>query len=614
MTYELLLSLFILVIPLFGKAINYSESIIFYGGTIAFFLFSLIHPLPKQISKKFLVLEIILTFLFLLSTIFSKNIGFSYYSLFNFIFSLILLNLSLLYIDFHKLLKYFLYFSLFYSTIFLLNKINILSINPDPVLDNVILQIWGHSYLADFLVFPILFLLYQLLNSKFTSKNHRYFYNFSLIYLLLTIFLTNSRAAIIAISVGTIYIVLPHLTKQLKIPFILLIIALASIINFQSFSQNSYIKSYDGRRLEYWQETTKAFLNRPLLGQGPGNFFYINKKYQSTPYTNTNYAHNSFLEYLALNGIFFTLIFFLLIFTSLLYQHRRQPHVFGLALGGLINSFLDPSWNSIGIFCLSLFFIFNGNPLIISSTKKIYSKTRLLSIITLVLISLFFVSKTASDYFFISNQNDLSLRFDPFNLNPRLATLDKNLPSTINLFPNSTSLYLSLIGNKFPNPDNEKYFLKLISLNPKENVEAYSKLAQYYLDLKDFQKLNQLLLVINNNFISNNHPNIKSLSIAKIAYNLALIEWNLKGYSLAIKHFQQAVDLSYGWSHFHIELANAYWHTNQKDKALNQLTVECQKFPSSIKHCQEYLNQNSNLFLEPGNKKFQEYINSLKDN
>ena len=610
MTYELLLSFFILLIPLFGKAINYSESIIFYGGIIAFFLYSLFHPPQKHIRKKFLIFEIILTFLFLLSTIFSKNIGFSYYSFFNFIYCLILLNLSLLYVDFQKLLKYFIYFSLFYSTVFLLNKINILPINPDPVLDNVILQIWGHSYLADFLVFPILFLLYQLLNSKFTSKNHRYFYSFSLIYLLLTIFLTNSRAAIIAISLGTIYIVLPHLTKRLKIPFILLVIALASIINFQSFSQNRYIKSYDGRRLEYWQEATKAFLNTPHLGQGPGNFFYINKKYQSTPYTNTNYAHNSFLEYLALNGIFFTLIFFLLIFSSLLYQYRRQPLVFALALGGLVNSFLDPSWNSVGIFCLSLFFIFYNNSLIITPKNLKLKKISIFSIITLILITSFFLSKTASDYFFITNKPQLSLSLDPFNLNSRLQLLPSYLPSTKILYSHSIQVDHQLI-DATTLPQSESYYYHLFSLNPKENIDLYFKLIQHYSNLNDYQNLNQLLQKIDNNFIYNDYPNTITLPIAKIAYNLALNDWSNKDFSQSIKHFQQAINLSHGWSHFHIELANAYWHTNQKDKALNQLNIECLKFSNSVKHCREYYKDYSQYFLKPGTEGFQNSIKYL---
>lgn len=610
MTFSLLLSCFILIIPIFGKAINYTESLILYGGTILFLLLSLSYPAPKRLTKRFIVTEIILIFLSLVSSIFSQNIGYSYYALFNFIFSLIILNLCLTYLNSKKLSKILLIFSLFYSFIFLLNRFHFIALTPDKSFDNFILQIWGHSYLADFLIFSTPFLLYQLLYSKFSSSNQKYFYYFSLIFILITTLFTNSRSAIIAISISTIYIILPKIAKYLKISFILLIICLATFLNYQSYIQNRNIKSYDGKRLEYWNQAIKAFIDRPLLGHGPGNFFYINKKYQNTLSTNTNYAHNSFLEYLCLNGLPFTLIIFAVIILSLLYQRHHHPLNFVIGLTALTNSLLDPSWNSIGIFCISLFYIFSENPQTISSLPINPKEKSHFSLTIFIFAFLFFLSKTSSDYFFISKQPQLSLYLDPFNLNPRLTLLPQYLPSTLFLYSHNHQVYKELVRT-IPLPQSESFYYQLFSLIPKENISDYGNLAKYYLTSDNLEKLDNLLTLATKNFNPLNFTPQESIPLAQTAYKLSLIDWQKQHYDVAIKHLRLALRFGQSWAVFHVELANAYWHTNQKELALKQLNTECQRAPESVPYCQEYLNTHSQNFLEPGTAEIQDSIKNI---
>lgn len=613
MTFSFLLSYFLLLLPVFGKAINYSESILLYGGTIFLLIFSIFNPPLRQLQKKFVIYQLILVLLSIFSTVFSKNISFSYYGLFNFIFSLIIINMSLCYLDVKKTSKLLTYFSLTYSSIFLLNKYKILTLSLDRSFDDFLPQVWGHSYLADFLIFTIPFLLYKIIYSKsHVLKLKNIFYILSLIFIFIALLLTNSRSAVVALSISTIYIVYPKISKYFRPIFICLIVSFVIFFCYQTLIKNPNIKSVDGNRLEYWHESLKAFIDRPVFGHGLGNFFYINKQYQNIPFTNTNYAHNSFFEFLCLNGLPFTIFFFSIISSSLIYQYQKKPLSFIIALTATINSFFDPSWNSIGIFCISLFYILSENP---SFTKKVQlpydNKNNYLKILVIIIISLFFISKTTSDYLFITNRYSLSIHTDPFNINPRLADLNNNLSSTILLNKNNPSLYISLINNTIPNQNNEKYYSKLIEINPKENISIYSILANYYFDSKNFTKLSALLSSIDKNIVPSNHPISETLPIAKIAYNLAINKWNSNQLDLSIDNLKLATKFSQGWSHFHIELANAYWHNNKKYLAQKQIEKECLKYPNSKKHCLEYLDTYRNYFLQPGTNDFLNIINSL---
>lgn len=603
MTFELLLSCFILIIPLLGKAINYGESLILYGGIVILLSLSLFHHPPRYLTKKFIILETILVLLTLLSTIFSPNIGYSYYGFFNFIFSLILLNLCLSYLETKKLSMFILYFSLFYSLIFLLNKFNFLTLPISSSSDNFILQVWGHSYLADLLIFSIPFLLYQIIYSKFTSPKQKYFYYFSFIFISLITFLTNSRSALIAVTLSTIYIVLPKIPKYLRLLFVFLLISLTVFLNYRIFSQSQKNKTFDGNRFEYWQQAAKAFLDRPLLGYGPNNFFYINKKYENVPFTNTNYAHNSVLEFLCLNGLPFTFLIFYLIALSLLYQQHHYRLNFAIALTVLINSFLDPGWNSMGIFCLSLFFIFTNNHQIVSSSNIKTEKASPYKLIVLILISVFFLSKTTSDLLFVSHKFIPSLYADPFNLNPRLTLLPDFTPSTIFLYSHDFRLYEQLVKIN-PLPTGEKYNYQLFSLLPRENSDVYLKLASYHLQNKNYDAFNELTA----DFLPQFSPNTVPLKALNIIYKAAVTLYPIdKNKSIFL--FELLVKYYPNDGFFQTDLANAYWNNGQIDSAFNSLYL-CLDDVSAHNQCQEYLDihKNNESFNQPGQSDYLDYV------
>lgn len=605
MFFSLLLTLFLVITPIFGKSIDFQESIILYGIIILFFIFSKLRHIPLYfLSKKFILFESTLIILYIISSLFSKNIGFSYYSFFRFIFSLTLLNLCLCNLNNHKLSKFVLLSSMIYGLIFILNKFNLVHLLPRSFNDNFILQIWGHSYLADFIIIAIPITVYKLIYKTPTSLKSKLLYLLSLIFLLTVIILTNSRSAIVSLIIGITFLVIPKIRKIYKPLFYFSIVfAIALFINQILYFQKSSFKSIDGNRLEYWQQALRGFIASPLVGNGPNNFFYINKKYESQPFSNTNYAHNYFLESLALNGIFFTLIFFGFIAFCLKYQFHHQPLNFAIGIITLSNTLLDPAWNSFGIFCLSLFYIFSQNPLIVSSNSPSSSKrlNYIFSSILIILATFYYLSKTAADILYINNHQESSLHFDPFNLDNPLSLDSNHLNFTLAQYSHDIFLFQELT-NTIPLPQSEGYYYQLFSLSPKENLAQYSQLANYYLKTNQQDKLISLLSLIKTNISPANYSQKESIPLAQIYYQTALTQWNNKQFEIAIINFQNALNFSKGWAYFYIELANAYWNSGQKQRAVDLLQIDCQKAQFSQKDCQKYYYDNQDKFPTPGNK------------
>lgn len=601
---------FIFIIPLLGKNIDYSESIIFYSIPSIIFLFLLFKKQKFYLSAKNIIFQLILIVLFLISVLFSKNIGSSYYQFFIFLNTILIVSLTLNIIKPEKFSSGLIISSFIYSIIFLLNKFGILNIIKDPLNDNFILQNWGHSYVVELLVISIPILLHKI----FYLKEKKIIPIAVIIFT--SLFLTNSRSALIALIIISFFLKLKEKKDyRFKTSFIIICVLGLIIGFFQIKQKNQQQKTYDGNRPEYWQQSINGFKKAPILGTGPNTFSYTNKKFQTDVTVVTPYAHNSLLNFLSENGIIFTSILFTLIIIFLYKTSKINNLFFVCGLLSLIYSFIDFSWNSPGIFIISLYLIFYYP---FSKSKNKNNKFTPIYLFIITLIILFFTfSKILSDILFLRKDYQKSISIDPFNINSRLEIIktntkdqlwQKNLETTLKIYNNETIVYENLT-NIISLPESEKYFYKLMELNPENKINLYLKLADFYKD--DNQKFNDIIDNLNN-LIPNTSNNNKKISLSKFYYHYALDLFSTNP-KKSIEYFQKTVYLVPTLGYFHIDLANAFWHTNQKDQAINQLKNICQQYPQSKQQCQEYLqaHQNSN-FNHPGQTDFVEYINILK--
>jgi len=609
MNFSLILTIFLFLIPLIGGALSSAEAFFFYGGVIYLLFISKWADGYRQGTPFLSKYRIILLIFAIISVITSKNVSPSYYYLINLIFISTFLDLILRHVKVKMLFQYLLYFSLLYSFIFLLNKVGLIPLSKDGYGDNFILQVWGHSYLAELLVFPIVTMFYQLI-SKRKVYPYSKLLNYLILLLLITcLFLTNSRSAFITILISILYSIITSLKSvKLKI-FYCLTAILFTFCAYFLLSQNA-TKTIDGNRLEYWHQAYQAFISRPLFGYGPNNFNYINKLFQSRGFTGNNHAHNSPLEYLSTYGLFFTGFFYALIFSALIYQKKHSPLNFILGLTGIVNSLFESSWRSLGILCLSLFFIFYNYPKLYTANKSTHKSSSILKYSLLII----FLSTTLSDLASVNKKYLLSVSLNPFNPNPRINLIRQgiNLKSNSIFLANHINYYNYLINRQEPQPSNLLYFHKIIDLNPRESISEYTLLSRYYYQNKDFDKLKEVLDKVIKYIDIKQFPTNNIMEIAKISYRAGIDCWNESNLNMAMDYLGKAAYFSQGYSHFQIELANAYWHTGNKDLALKQLETECYKYPASIKHCQEYLEGHQNNFLKPGTTDFQDSINNIQ--
>jgi O-antigen ligase len=608
MIRNIILLIYIIYIPIIGKSIDSIELFLFYLPSILLIILEILYNRNKKIlTVRQAWFLIILTFLYITSIIFSKNPGTSYYQLYIFLNVILTTVLAINNLKPQEFKKGLIVSTIVFSVIFILNKLSILPLPTRIYKDNFILQIWGHSYLGDLLILAIPSII-----SLFNSKNYK-IPSLILILVCAVLLLTNSRSAIFALLIGLLLLKPANFTQKI-FKTALLGFAIFSFV-FQFFCIYLKIdskKSLTGNRFNYWQESLLGFKDSPVLGNGPGTFSYINKKYEKFPDI-TNYTHNSFLWFLSENGIFFTLIVFTAIILAIITNYHQDNIFFVTSITSLVHSFFDPTWNSAGILIISLYFIFYHY------LHKKNGRFKWSFFIPVSVLLLLFIVSQASTRILMSQFNyKTTLLFDPINLKARLEIIKSNNPkdmywqsnlaSTIKLFPNETAVYDTLI-NITPFPENEKYYYKLFELSPQENYKRYVELAGLYYQHQLFDKLDELFLQIDRTFNENQLPAIYSFPLSQICYRTALENYK-KNPESSIKLFQESVRLFPMLSHYHIELANAYWNIGYKKEALAQLSV-CQTYLAAKKHCQEYLNEHKNVNLpHPGAPVIVSYINS----
>lgn len=588
--WSIILIIFVLILPSCGKSLDYLESLFFLGIPLIIFLFNITSKKTQsQIPKKDLYLQLTLVLLYLVSTAFSQNIGISYYSLFYFINILFIVNIyQTIRPKYKNLSDSLIFFSLTYSIIFLLNKLKILPLHPKNDQDNFILQIWGHSYLADFIVLSI-----PLVLSKLNLCFKKYFP--ILIIITVALILTNSRSSLIALIFGLFF--LKKINKTVKILLISLTIALITIF-FSTLQTSTTFKSFSGARLQYWQEAIKSFTKSPLFGNGPSTFAETNRLLRNDPREITNHAHSSFLSFLSENGILFTLVFFYYISAQLVFQFKHHRLIFIVCIISLVNSLFDPSWNNFGILTVTLVLLSTPSPKNPFPTPSVNPR-KILLFASLTLF-VFFLSKTTSDLLYLSGSYNSSIIADPFNLNSRLVLVShtsvnspqwqSNTSFLEKYFKNDQKTFQTII-NVQPLPHSEHYYWHLINLDPLNSHPYFQSLFSYYQTTSNFQKINDLQNKLLSIFPLPSKSTKDNLETSKTFYKIGYFYYQNNQIERAVVFFEKAAMFSPLWGFFHLELANAYGLNNQPDKAIYQLSVECQKYSLPTKECRNYLKE-----------------------
>lgn len=586
---------------------DFQESLLFYSLPPLLFLNYLLEFKKNrlQLSPITFFFQGTLIILFLLSTLLSLNPGSSYYYLLSFVNVMLVVNLANIYIvDLDQFFSATVFISLIYSLALIASKLGLIVLAPKGLGDNFVLQVWGHSYLGNFLLLPIAICFHRL------SHNRHIFYTFFLIIFIVALFFSQSRSgvvgAIVAISLTPATVSVQRIFKTLLL--IIFAIALGSLVVFSSSSIAIY-KSTDGSRPVFWRQAISGIRQSPMFGNGPATFNLINRQFKKPGDAITNTPHNSVLELLTNNGFVFTTIFLLYIAWGLKVQFKSRRLLFSIGVGLFFSSLLDSFLSFPGFFTILMIAATYHHSRYYAFSKKNHIPTSLiLGVVSLLIFGLSLL-KTSSDIAYWRKNYTLSLHLDPFNLNSLLQLHDSDsINRMMKIYPREESALLSAI--KYTRlPENIPYLHRLFEVNPQVSPFYYHQLGQYYLDSHNFSSLEILLKKFDFQF-SDKKAIIPQLGIAKLFYNLSLNKWHENKLPEAIELVKKSVVYSGGWSQFHIELANMYWHSNQKELGVSQLKTSCHLYPPSITACEGYLNEQKDDFLSPGSPN---YLDSIED-
>ena len=596
---------YLFLLPLSGKSISDQESFWVYTPAFIFVLGWVVFSKTKKrwLTAIALLAEMVLIILYAISTFYSLNIGISYYQFFNFLTVCLLLNVSGFYLKKEdRLLKTIVFFSILYSLVFLASKFGIVPTKIGVSEDSFILQVWGHSYLADLLILPVLILIYKIDEENWRSLVLLFFFSGILM-------LTNSRSAILATIVGTLFLVFSsrNFTK-IKLGLVLLLIFFLGSMFYRITYYGITQKSIDGSRLEYWQEAVKGFKKSPIIGNGPLTFSDFNRMYRPSKISNANYPHNSLLQFLCENGVLFTVIFFGAYLFGTSYQYKRNKLFFSLSLAMLVNSLMDPSWANIGIFSLSLILTFWKSPKLWSDRKN--QAMAIMVITGGVFLGLYSISRIMSDFFLNKGDYQRSLRANPFNLYACTYPGNDWRWCTKKWFPNKVFTYSLEVGHE-DLPFNEDAYYKLFELEPKDGFYFYQKLLEYYLETEQPNKVKSLSELMMKNINIDDWTTVETMPMAKMLYYQAKTEWDQGKRESALESLEFAARLSHRWSTFYVELAHAYKANGNINEARRVLKDECSKNADSVPDCEDYLEILDTDTTLPWSKEMMEAIDNI---
>jgi putative inorganic carbon (HCO3(-)) transporter len=219
------------------------------------------------------------------------------------------------------------------------------------------------------------------------SNSRRFFYIGMIIFYILSLILSYTRAAWVSLAFAMPVLIAMKLRINIKAQLLILLGTLAIISiywvdveimmqrNTQNSSDNLFkhlqsiynIKSDDSNleRLNRWNSAIQMYKEKPVFGFGPGTYMFKYAPYQASYLktsisTNTGTLGNSHSEYLgplAESGLFGSISFIIIVFTTLftasrLYfkAHKRKVRIMALSImiglvtycvHGFMNNFLD---------------------------------------------------------------------------------------------------------------------------------------------------------------------------------------------------------------------------------------------------------------------------------
>ncbi len=178
------------------------------------------------------------------------------------------------------------------------------------------------------------------------SRRSRIFSMMFIPLIIITIFLTVSRGAIVAVLVGFMYLAFKKL-RNVGALFVLLLITALGVLFMPEYLYERIAFAASGTdpstmgRLYAWRAGLITWVRHPLLGVGTGNFVYYARDLLPLDLRRLAAAHNAYITVLAETGILGAIPFFLVLWHSnrllnkslIVFERSNRPWFREVALG-----------------------------------------------------------------------------------------------------------------------------------------------------------------------------------------------------------------------------------------------------------------------------------------
>ena len=587
---------------------------------------------------------ILITVVFIINFLISANKQFTFERILiwltTFLIFWIFYNLNFKAKDKKLFINLLIYTSLLLVPFFLYYRINHTVTHASAL--SMIQPMTGHVHISS------LFLLS--LTASFLTK--KYFYS---LILFVALTATNSVSAFLALFIGSLSLnFIPNQltnSKNKKITFIVASITLIALLLF-SFKTPPILNNLDpiwakkkigGARFQYWGQAVKGFITRPITGWGLDTSGIISTKFKSENYYYSLYPHGFLFKIIAETGLIGIIAFIYLIIQlikSISLKSKTNKIIVSIIIISALESLTDFGWQFPSI----MFILAAGLGIVIKKVKTTKTRTTALLMISL-LLAIISTGLVASTHFKRQGKYDLAQFLYPLdqeiyvenyeNINPQLSNFlfgqDPYFWGKLSFkFNNKNKANWAITAKEkqikelYPNqPPKEKLDLTTLYLNndqasfaanilfqkvwsphiKKDEVSNFSTQEKRILfDIKNnYPSLLEKIIRKNNKIfpIDNNSESFYT----KLLYDLGL-ELYIDSSNNTKTLWEKAVQIKPEWSYFHIDLANLYWHTGNKEKAIRQLSENCQEFHYPKEHCLLYLEAHSQKeFDHPGSMK-----------
>jgi len=363
-----------------------------------------------------------------------------------------------------------------------------------------------HNHLGDFLVLPILVLLY--------SSNHKYrlfrFLGVIIFGILVLISYSRSGYVTLALSLLTLFI-LKIKKKQLNKPLIILVFGLIILAGFTFIVTTketaTYINFFDtvktklfiNGRDEYWLSAIKSITTYPWFGIGANNYTYAIGRFSEIPFNWTKSALNIFLNFAVENGLLFLLGFVYLIVVVV--KNNRFQLPFLLFFACLVNFQTDYTYDITG-FWLMFWLIMGLN--INNQQNLIELKPQFFYILAIISTIMLF-SISSSSLFWTLKQHSLALLTNPVN---KVAHEELIIRQLFSQRYHNAEILLN-VYQRFYHADSHSQYAAanyyLVLDKPEKALKAYYQAYQWnpYTNLDVYRKIYALEKKLNGNRAAN---------------------------------------------------------------------------------------------------------------